>query len=170
MGSGRHAQPDPPDRDAECQWTRDPLARPFPIKGNQVHALSLPVGLTGHAAAVVAGNLYVVGGSPGCADVSGTLYVYNRVTQTWTTKAPMPTMRTGLAVRDTSTPCSRTMPRPMHGQSFHRCRWPSLLRRPRTSTRDSTSQAGSRRADSWVWSDGSFHHREAVGMAARGEA
>lgn len=53
---------------------------------------SLPVTLTGHAAVVMGGKVYVQGGSiaPGEQDAESRLWIFDPATETWTEGAPMP--------------------------------------------------------------------------------
>ena len=57
---------------------------------------SMPTARCGMRVAVVAGKIYIIGGSNG--NNLGTNEMYDPKTDTWTTKKPMPTLRNGGAV------------------------------------------------------------------------
>jgi len=70
-----------------------------PVSNTWTTKASMSTGREGPAAGVINGVLYVAGGvgsgGIGRADAIAALEAYNPVTDTWTTKAPMPTARAG---------------------------------------------------------------------------
>jgi len=71
----------------------DPSTNTWATKAPMLHARS-----RGHAAVVVDGILYAIGGSDtGSGTTLATVEAYDPAANTWTSKAPMPTARAGLA-------------------------------------------------------------------------
>ena len=98
---------------------------------------SMPTPRTSHAVGVVNGVIYAVGGTRDGNTLLATVQAYNPGTNTWVTRAPMPSARAFLNGTGTingilyvagggtragrSTPCSRTTRRPIPGPRKRRC-------------------------------------------------
>ncbi len=67
----------------------------FGAEGQWTEGTPMPTARFYHAAQVVDGKIYAIGGTNADPAVTGVNEVYDPATDTWTTKAPMPTPRSG---------------------------------------------------------------------------